>query len=133
VTSGVTLYLAMSGAVAGVVVVVSAENRTASLTSLEIEDIFLGRRNTFPNGEPVEPIEVDNLTARKEFYNIYLKRTVVQVRGFWARQIFTGQGRPPRSVPNAEAALNYIAEHPNAVSYVDSSLVDDRVRIVHVE
>jgi hypothetical protein len=133
VASGLALYLVMNSAVAELVVVVSTQNPITGLTSEELEDIFLGRHNRYPNGEPAEPVEVDNLESRREFYGSYLGRTTAQIRTYWARQIFTGRGRPPRSVPDGTAAADYVVKHPHAISYLDSSIVDERLRVVPIE
>lgn len=132
--SGLLLYLMMNTAGAEVVVVISAENTINELTSKELEDIFLGRRNSFPNGEPAVPIDQKvGLPARREFYANYLGRTTTQVRKYWAKLIFTGRGRPPRSVSTGAAAAAYVSENPHAITYIDSSLVDDRLKVIQIE
>lgn len=130
----VLLSLATGAAWADVVVVVSAENPVESLSRTQLTDIYLGRLNRFPNGDPVVPIDQrESSPTHDEFYSQYLGQSPAQIKAHWSKLIFTGRGQPPRTVPGDDAAADTVAENPNAIGYLDSSLVDDRLRIVSIE
>ena len=57
-------------------------------------------------------------------------RSPAQVKAFWAKLIFTGRGRPPAVVSDREELIDRLIADPNAIGYIDSSYVDDRVKIV---
>jgi ABC-type phosphate transport system substrate-binding protein len=127
-------FFVIGSAQAEVVVVVSADSTVDSLSRAELTDIYLGRLNRFPDGSTAVPIDQsERSSAHDEFYSKYLGRTPAQIKAHWSRLIFTGRGQPPRSVRNGDAVLDAIADNPNAIGYVDSQLVDDRLRVVRVE
>lgn len=135
-TLGCLLLLCLFAAVAHaeVVVVVSARNPVESLSRAALVDIYLGRLNRFPNGEPVVPIDQkDGSPVYTEFYRDYLGQSPAQIKSHWSKLIFTGRGQPPRSFSNGDAVADTVAENPNAIGYLEPDLVDDRLRVVSVE
>lgn len=119
---------------AEVVVVVAEENTTEAITQAELADIYLGRRNQFPNGEPAVPIDQrEGAQAYPEFYEKYLGQSPAQIRSHWSKLIFTGRGQPPRSVENGQAMADAVAGNPRAIGYLEPDLVDSRLRVVQVE
>lgn len=128
------LNLVAGAAYAEVVVVVSKQNPVDTLSRTELTDIYLGRAQRWPNGEPVVPIDqTESAPAYEGFYSEYLERSPAQIKAHWSKLIFTGRGRPPRSVGDGEAMAEIIADNPNAIGYIDSELVNDRLRVVRIE
>ncbi|HSH41794.1 MAG TPA: hypothetical protein VK973_06680 [Arenicellales bacterium] len=128
------LALATNSARAGVVVVVSADSGLEQLNAAQLADIYLGRLSHLPNGTPVEPIDQkERSPAHDEFYRKFLGQSPAQIKAHWSRLIFTGRGRPPRAVGDSAAAAEVIASDPNAIGYVDESLVDHRLRVLAIE
>jgi len=123
-----------SPAWAEVVVVVSTKNTNESMFRAELADLFLGRRYQFPDGEPAIPInQRERSQAYPEFHAKYLGLTPAQVRAHWSRLIFTGRGHPPRWVSNGQAMADAVADDPRAIGYLDSDLVDDRLRVIQID
>lgn len=119
---------------ADIVVVVSAENAIERISRSELSDLYLGRRNQFPHGEPAVPLDQhEGSQAYPEFYEAYLSQTPAQIRSHWSRLIFTGRGQPPRSVSDGEAMADAVAADSRAIGYLDSGLVDERLRVVQIE
>ncbi|WP_245947809.1 phosphate ABC transporter substrate-binding protein [Billgrantia montanilacus] len=136
---GLFLALIVGSASAEVVVVVSAQNPTESLTRAQLTDIYLGRLNRFPSGESVTPIDQrEGATAHRLFYRDYLGQTPAQIKAHWSKLIFTGRGQPPRSVADDSAMADTVAASPDALGYLDSTYLDsaevgDRLRVVVIE
>lgn len=119
---------------AELVVVVSSDNPNSELTRTELSDIFLGRRNRFPNGDPVVPLnQRESSDAYRTFYAQYLNLTPAQVRSHWSRLIFTGRGQPPSSVASISDLADRIADDPRGIGYLDIEQVDDRLQVVAIE
>jgi hypothetical protein len=55
------------------------------------------------------------------------------MKAYWSKLVFTGRGNPPREVANVEALRRLVAGDPNAIGYLERSLVDSRLRIVRIE
>ena len=123
--------LTASAATAEVVAVVSARSSVTALSEREIADIFLGRQSRFPNGEPAVPIDqIEDAPVRDEFYAKYANKSAAQVKAHWSKIIFTGRGQPPQAVANGAEVKKRVAQNPNAIGYIDDSLVDDSVRVL---
>ena len=127
------LGLAGVAAHADVVPVVSAKSRVTSLSRSELVDIFLRKRARFPDGDIAMPIDqAEGSAARQQFYSQYAGMSSAQLESFWAKIIFTGRGQPPRSVANGKEAKKLVSADPDAITYIDRTLVDATVKIVSV-
>lgn len=114
-----------------IVVVVSRLNTVQSLTRSQVEDIFLGRTQQFPDGQRAVPIDQAERSDTRERFNLeILDRTSAQVRAHWSRILFTGRGRPPRSVVSSKEVLRVLATEAQGISYMERRFVDDSVVVV---
>lgn len=114
-----------------IVVIVSSLNSVKTLTRDHVEDIFLGRMQQFPNEQRALPIDQAEGSAVRERFNMeVLGRTSAQVRTHWARILFTGRGRPPRSVASNEDMLQAIAADVHAIGYIQRRFVNGSVVVV---
>src|SRR3970040_162670 len=121
----------VASAHAEVVVVVSSKSPVKSLTSEQTTKIFLGKVVTFPNGQTAFPIDQPEGSAvRDEFYSKVARKNPSQLTAYWAKVIFTGDGRPPKLLADNLAVRKAIASNPNAIGYIDKSAVNRSVRVV---
>lgn len=128
---GFALSLPVRGAAADVVAIVSAKNPVTTLSKHQIMDIFLGKTRSFPDGRPAVPVDqVEGSAARDDFYLELAGRSPAQMKAYWSKIIFTGRGQPPPEVANDLQVKKFIAEHPNAIGYIDASRVDGSVRVL---
>jgi ABC-type phosphate transport system substrate-binding protein len=124
------LSLAFS-AQAEVVVIVSSKSSVTSLTAEQTAKIFLGKVVTFPNEHSVFPIDQPEGSAiRDEFYSKVTHKNASQLTAYWAKIIFTGEGRPPQLIAGDVAVRKAVASNPNAIGYIDKSAVNRSVRVV---
>lgn len=129
------LLLAMSviamNAHAEVVVIVSAKSHVTSLTAEQAAKIFLGKTSEFPDDGDAIPIDqAVGSDIRNEFYAKVVRKNPSQLAAYWAKIIFTGDGRPPEIVDGNAAVRRAVAKNPNAIGYIDKSAVNRSVRIV---
>ena len=130
---GFALSLPANGAVAEVVVVVSAKN-PVTLTKHQVMDIFLGKLHRFPNDGRAIPVDqAEGSATRDEFYLEYSGQSPAQIKAYWSKLIFTGRGQPPQEAANGLQVKKFIAEHPNAIGYIQANLVDSSVRVLQVK
>ncbi len=128
---GLLLSLGAGTAAAEVVAVVSAGSAVTQLSRNQIADIFMGKLNRFPNGEPATPIDHPEGSAeRDEFYERYAGRSAAQMKAHWAKIIFTGRGQPPATAAGGAAVKKRLAVDPNGIGYIDAKLVDASVRVI---
>ncbi len=129
------LLLAVSTAAASahaeVVVIVSAKSSVKSLTADQTAKIFLSKVVTFPNDQTAIPIDQPEGSAiRDEFYSKVAHKSPSQLTAYWAKVIFTGDGRPPMLMAGDMAVRKAIANNPNAIGYIDKNAVNRSVRVV---
>jgi ABC-type phosphate transport system substrate-binding protein len=125
------LMSASSAGVADVVAVVSAKSAIATLTKVQMLDVFLGRVSQLPNGTRAVPIDQpEGSAARDEFYAKLADKSAAQMKAYWSKIIFTGRGQPPKEVASGADMKQRVAENPQAIGYMDERLVDDSVRVV---
>jgi ABC-type phosphate transport system substrate-binding protein len=130
-----TLLLALSSiafsAQAEVVVVVSSKSSVTSLTAEQTAKIFLGKVVTFPKARTAFPIDQpEGNVIRDEFYSKVTHKNASQLTAYWAKIIFTGEGRPPQLITGDAAVRKAVAGNPNAIGYIDKSAVNRSVRVV---
>jgi len=56
--------------------------------------------------------------------------SAAQLKAFWSKIIFTGRGQPPTAVGTGLDAKKLVVANPNAIGYIDQSLVDSSLRVV---
>jgi len=123
------LMFASSLAMAEIAVIVHKDN-TVQLNKSHIEDIFMGKSKTFPNGKKATPIDQpDRSKIYKAFCEQFLGRTVGQMKAHWSSMVFTGSGDQPQT-RNGRSVVRYVAKKPNAIGYVDTKHVTPDVRVV---
>jgi ABC-type phosphate transport system substrate-binding protein len=129
---GVALSLCASMASADVVVVVSAKSPvTTALSKNQVVDIFLGKTSRFPDGSQAVPIDqIEGSAARDEFYLKVADKSAAQLKAHWSKIIFTGRGQPPRTAPDSIEVKKIIVENPNAIGYIEQSMVDNKVKVL---
>lgn len=128
---GLVLSLSTCEAAPDVVVVVSAKNPTTTLSKNQIVDIFLGKADRFPDGSRAVPIDqAEGSAQRDEFYLKAAGKSSAQLKAYWSKIIFTGRGRPPRDVASSIEVKQFIVENPNAIGYIESNLVDAKVKVM---
>jgi ABC-type phosphate transport system substrate-binding protein len=126
-------WLAASGAAGAeeVVPVVSAKSAITSLNAAQVADIFLGKTSRFPDGSQAVPIDlVEDAPERERFYSQFTGKSPAQIKAHWSKIIFTGRGQPPRQVASGREMRRAVAENPNAIGYIEPSLVDSSVRVL---
>ena len=131
------LFFAMcmvaASAHADVVVIVSAKSHITSLTAEQTAKIFLGKASSFPdNGDAIPVDQVEGSPIRDEFYSKVVHKNSSQLAAYWAKVIFTGDGRPPQMLESSVAVRKAVAKNPNIIGYIDKSAVDRSVRVILV-
>ncbi len=112
------------------VVVVHPSNPVAGLSGHDVVRLWLGKTRTFPHQRAAEPVSLragDGL--RERFETLVLNKSPNQVRAYWAQQIFTGRGTPPRELSTPDDVRRFVATNPSAVGYLDPGMVDASVKV----
>ena len=131
-TLAISSVFVASVASAEVAVIVSASNGNANLDQDTIDRVFLGKSKNFPDGSQAVPVDQNAGTASREAFNsTVLGKSSSQLKAYWSRLIFTGKGTPPKESGDDATVKDLVANNPNLIGYVDSSVVDGSVKVVH--
>jgi ABC-type phosphate transport system substrate-binding protein len=102
----------------GFVVVVNADNATASLPRTVVARMFL-HRATWPTGTAALPVDqIDRSPIRVEFTQAVHGKSVGAIKAYWQQKIFSGQDVPPLEKPSDADVLAYVQANPAAIGYV---------------
>lgn len=118
-------------ATAGVVVIVHPSNQLATLTDSDVQKIYLGKVTHFPGGTTIDAVDqAEAEPTRKMFYQQVVRKDGAQLKAYWAKIIFTGDGLPPEAKGNSTAVKAWVASHPDAIGYIDEAALDQTVKPV---
>lgn len=117
---------------AELVVVAHPKSGIERLTHDEVVNIYLGRYRRFASGLAAEPIDLaGDAESRVQFYRKLVGKSLPEINAYWARLVFSGKTQPPRSVGQAEEAMQLVALRPGTLAYVERAKVDKRVVVVY--
>jgi len=69
------------------------------------------------DGQTLTPVDVADEVVRDAFYRGVADMSAVRVNAYWARLVFSAQGRPPRKLPIDKAKM-LVASQLGAVTYL---------------
>lgn len=117
-----------------IALILHKKNPVEKLTSAQVRDLFLKRRQNWEGGLTVVPINhaIDSKIS-SQFNKLVLKMTDNELANYWVKQSVTGQTTPPQRVSSQALAKRLVATLPGAISYIELDLVDDSVKVVAVD
>jgi ABC-type phosphate transport system substrate-binding protein len=120
---------------ADLVVIVSVKCSVYSLSAEQVTRIFLGKDDKFPTDQfAVAVDQQEGSSIRDDFYSKVAHKNSSQISSYWAKLIFTGEGRLPKTVSDDSAVIKYVVNNSNAVGYVDDKslikTISKKIRIV---
>jgi len=129
ILAGLALAVLAIPACAEVVVIVNPKNPAASMTPEQVAQVFLGRSNSFPGGGAATPLDQkEGAALRDEFYTKAADKNPGQVKAYWAKQMFSGNGSPPRELGSSADVKRAVAADPTAIGYVEKAALDGTVK-----
>ena len=121
-------------AAAEIVIVVSPQNPTTALTKNEVSNIFLGKTNYFPGDGNAVPIDQpEGSQPRIAFYLDISNKQPADIKAHWSKMVFTGRGQPPMVVNGDAQVKRTLASQPEGIGYIDSTSVDERVKVLVIQ
>ena len=117
---------------AEVAVIVHPSASVDSLTADEISRLFMGKSKSFPNGSPAIALNQDDGSATRDVFNQEIcNKSPSQYKAYWSKLVFTGKGTPPKDSGDDAAVKALVAGNPKMIGYVDASVVDVSVKVIH--
>jgi ABC-type phosphate transport system substrate-binding protein len=120
-----------SGASADLAIISHPDYDGGELSSAQVKNLFLGERKSFPNGIRATPINhAVGSPDRKKFFSQILNMPESFHRRHWKRKLATGNGNSPVELNSYDVVLRYVATTPGSISYIDTSRVNDSVKVL---
>lgn len=98
------------------------------LNRQEAAELFLGKRQSL-YGQNLVAIDINDEQLQGLFYQAVADMSLTRLKAYWARLVFSGQGRPP-----AKIALNNAVDRINrdnaAVTYVYASAIPPDAKVL---
>lgn len=110
--------------------VVSHKSPIESLSKHDVKRIFLNKTKVYPGGVYVEAVEGVPNKIKEKFYKTVTHKSKSQLRSYWAKQVFTGKGKPPKQVKQ-EQLLSYLERNKNAISYIQDYQLTKRLKVIY--
>ena len=135
VFSLLTLLAAMvtqsNSVLAETVVIVHPSNTSVNLSKSEVKRLFLIKNDTFSDGSMATPVDqTANTDFRNAFYKSVTNKNQAQMKSYWSKMIFSGKASPPKVMANDAAVKAWVASNPSGIGYIESSQVDETVKVV---
>lgn len=117
---------------AELLIIVHADN-FETMNENYVRNLYLGKSKTFPSGLPATVYDLKSEQAAfKSFIKQVLRRNESNLNAYWARMLFSSQGRPPERLISPAAMLQKVSSDISAIGYIMSEDLDKnaKVRIV---
>ena len=116
---------------ADIYVVVAAASPLRSLSSKEVQALYMGRSRSLPSGEfaLVFNLPRDN-EVRDTFFQVLTGMNPAQVNSYWSRLIFSGQTMPPQILPSEHAMTEQVKRFPGAIGYLSTPPTEAALRTI---
>ena len=115
---------------AGMLVVVAESSPLAEMDRHEVRQLYMDNASRF-EGHAVTVLDMpEDSQQRERFYQAATGKSASQLKSYWARMIFTGQGMPPRQVKSARDMIQQIKQNPGAVGYVQEADIQEGLRVL---
>ena len=114
-------------AMADLVLIAHQQAPVSSISRDEAVNIYMGRLRRFPSGESVQPVDGPE---KAQFYRLLVNKELADINAYWARLVFSGRTSPPRSFAQSAAVLEYVAENPDAIGYIERAELNAKVKVI---
>jgi ABC-type phosphate transport system substrate-binding protein len=127
--------LAVPGHAGDVAIVVHPSNAHQDLSLADLARLFRLDQPRWKSGEKVDLVLQVGISAKQDvILNRVFHMKADELQAFWLGKVFRGElAAPPRAFASDVSVKQYVAANPRAIGYIDAALVDDAVRVLHID
>lgn len=100
------------------VVVANTSLGVSEVSTMDIEQMLLGKKSTWSSGERVSFCLYEDSETEAAFLKEFVNKTPIQFKSYWKRLVFTGKGRMPKYFKTKEDVTAFVNAHPGAFSFL---------------
>jgi ABC-type phosphate transport system substrate-binding protein len=117
---------------ADIVVIGNRDLPANSLSRDELSRIYLGKTKYLSSGIKVVPVDQrSGSMIREKFYNDLFQKSESEMKAYWSRIMFTGQGYPPIQENDDTSVLETVAKNANCLGYIERSALNNSVKVLY--
>lgn len=117
----------------GFILIVNRANPVTALAVPEVSKIFLKKADFWPDGTPVDPVDLSEASpARDAFTRVVMRKSVAAVKSYWQQEVFAGRDVPPPEQPTDADVVKTVAGLQGAIGYVSPGTPLNGVKIVSI-
>ncbi len=113
--------------------IVHPDTAAAALSREEAKNILLGTKGRWDNGQVIRLAVLAGGPLHEKVITEITARTPDQFDKYWKKQVFTGKGVMPETMPDDAAMVAYVAKTPGAIGYVSAAAKTDGMKVVTVQ
>jgi ABC-type phosphate transport system substrate-binding protein len=103
-------------------IIVNAQNSVDSLDRRFVADIYLKKVKHWPEDGTIQPVDLRPDSATRRFFSEdVLARSVMGVKSYWQRLIFSGTDVPPPELKSEQEVIRYVSQHAESIGYVSGA------------
>ena len=120
---------------AEVLIIVNSKMHVKELDKSEVQDIFLGKKITWPDDKNTEIkfVLISDADFHPEFVKDYTRKSAAQFKRYWNNMVFTGKGMMPKNIDSVDALIEYVSHTDGAIGYISPGAPLDGVDVVDVK
>ncbi len=115
---------------ADIVIIGNKNIRVDSITTEQAKKLWLGKLKKIGGIKITVVDQTAGNPVFETFYTSVVKKNPSQLKAYWAKVSFTGKAFPPKQLKDDAAIIKWVASNPDALGYVDSSAVNDTVKLL---
>jgi ABC-type phosphate transport system substrate-binding protein len=106
-------------------------SNNSGLANDSVTHLYLAKAKSFPNGELAIPLnQKSDSASRKAFEEKIVGKSESQMKAYWSQLIFSGKAMPLKEMSDDAEVIELVGKNPSAVGYVDSSSVNESVKVL---
>ena len=115
-------------------VIVNVDNSIDSISANQLSRIFNKKVKKFENDMASLPVAQKNSRPVTKIFNkTILKKNTKQLKYYWARKMFSGSSKPPKSLASDTEVVKFVASLKNAVGYVSEIPTNKKVKVILID
>ncbi|GLR72123.1 hypothetical protein [Agaribacter marinus] len=107
------------------------DNDIRGLSKKEVIDIYMGRFQSFPNGQPAKPVDFPAETeVKSDFYTLLVNQSESRIQSYWSRLYFSGRAQPPHQSKSVDEVILRVTKDVSTLAYIPAEHVTNDMRVV---
>lgn len=125
---GLTLAVPVQAELA---IITHPDSKAIGTTKDELAKVYMARSSSLSGGVKVTPMDQEpGSSSRAKFYADVIGKSEAEMKRYWSKRMFTGKGKPPRTVLDDRAMKEHVSQNPDSVGYIDGSELDGSVKVL---